>query len=196
MSFAMAATMFLSGCGSSEPQTQSVTQEPVAQEEPAAVIETPELETNKNETLPDWSTEQKNAMATAKSYLNYSAFSHLSLVDQLEYEKYPSDIAVWAADNCNADWNQEALEAAISYVDYSGFSYNGLLDQLQHEGFTEEQAKYGADNCNADWDAEAVECAKDYLDFSSFSKEGLIDQLEYEGFTYEQALYAVEQNGF
>lgn len=46
MSLAIAATLFLSACGSSEPQTQSVTQEPVIQEEPA-VIKNPELETDK-----------------------------------------------------------------------------------------------------------------------------------------------------
>lgn len=143
-----------------------------------------------------WTTAQKNVMASAKAYLNYSGFSYDGLVDQLEYEKYSHEDAVWAADNCNADWNEEALESAKSYIDYSGFSYSGLIGQLEYEGFTTEQATYGADNCGADWNEEAAESAKSYLSFTSFSRQGLIDQLLYEGFTQEQAEYGVSQNGY
>lgn len=161
-------------------------------------VKTEEVKTEEPEetTDPDWSTEQKNAMATVKSYLAFTGFSHDGLIDQLEYEGYPTDVATWAADNCGADWNEEALESALSYLDFSSFSYTGLIDQLEYEKFTTEQATYAVDNCGADWNAQAVECAKSYLDFSSFSREGLIDQLEYEGFTHEQAVYGAEQNGY
>jgi len=142
-----------------------------------------------------WTVTQKNVMASAKSYLNYSGFSYKGLIEQLEYEKYTHEDAVWAADNCNADWNEEALESAKSYIDYSGFSYTGLIGQLEYEGFTTEQATYGADNCGADWNEEAAEAAKSYLSYTSFSRDGLIDQLEYEGFTHEQAVYGADQNG-
>jgi hypothetical protein len=89
---------------------------------------------------------QKNALAAAKSYLNYTAFSHDGLVVQLEYEKYAHADAVYGADNCGADWNEQAAKAAKSYMAYSAFSRGGLIDQLKYEKFTQAQAEYGADS--------------------------------------------------
>lgn len=60
-------------------------------------------ESNKSSESVVWTTAQKNVMAKAKSYLNHSGFSYNGLVEQLEYEKFTHEDAVWAADNCNAD---------------------------------------------------------------------------------------------
>lgn len=152
-------------------------------------------EDTKNNIPGTWTTAQKNVMASAKSHLNYTAFSYEGLIDQLEFEKYSHEDAVWAADNCNADWNEEALEGAMRYIDYKGFSYDGLISQLEFEKFTTEQATYGADNCGADWNAEAVESAMSYIDHSGFSYNGLVDQLEFEGFTSDQATYGTDNCG-
>jgi len=102
---------------------------------------------NAKEPAPDagWTTEQKNAMALAMSYLSFSPFSHDRLVEQLEYEKYSHESAVWAADNCGADWSEQALSKAKEYLDTSAFSYTGLIEQLEFEGFTHEQAVYGVE---------------------------------------------------
>ena len=132
---------------------------------------------------------KQNALKSAKSYLKYSAFSYLGLIEQLEYEKFPYEDAVYGADNCGADWNEQALKSAKSYLKYSSFSYSGLIEQLEYEKFTSAQAKYGVDNCGADWNAEAVEAAKDYLDYSGFSYTGLIEQLEYECVVKEDGSY-------
>ena len=86
---------------------------------------------------------QKNALATAKSYLNSGAFSHSGLIGQLEYEGYSIEDATYAADNCGADWNEQAGKSAKEYMDYDSFSRSGLIDQLIYEGFTQEQAEYG-----------------------------------------------------
>lgn len=137
-----------------------------------------------------------NALESAKSYIEYSGFSYNELIGQLEYEKYSSDEAKYGADNCGADWNEEALESAKSYIEYSAFSYSGLYDQLIYEEYTEEQAQYGVDNCGADWMEEAAECAQSYIDYSSFSRQELYDQLIYEGFTEEQAEYGVTAVGY
>ena len=139
---------------------------------------------------------QKNALQSAKDYLSFSAFSYEGLIEQLEYEQYSHEDAVFAADNCGADWFEQALDSALSYLSFSAFSYTGLIEQLEYEGFTTEQATYAADNCNADWNEQAAECAKSYLSFSSFSRDGLIEQLEYEGFTNDQAVYGVTANGY
>lgn len=90
-------------------------------------------------------TGQKNALASAKSYLKYSAFSYTGLIEQLEFEKYSHEDAVYTADNCGADWFEQAALSAATYLNYSSFSKQGLIDQLMFEGFTREQATYGAE---------------------------------------------------
>lgn len=86
---------------------------------------------------------QRNAVAKAKSYLNYTAFSYQGLVKQLEYEQFSNADAIYGVDNCGADWNEQAVKKAKSYMDYSAYSRGGLIDQLIYEGFTQEQAEYG-----------------------------------------------------
>ena len=87
----------------------------------------------------------KNALASAKSYLKYSAFSYTGLIDQLEYEGYTTVEATYAANNCGADWNEQAAKSAKEYLDYSSFSRTGLIEQLEYEGFTYAQALYGVE---------------------------------------------------
>ena len=87
----------------------------------------------------------KNALKTAKEYLNFSAFSYTGLIKQLEYEKYTHEEAVYAANNCGADWYEQAVKCAESYLNYSSFSKEGLIDQLEYEGFTYAQAFYGVE---------------------------------------------------
>ena len=170
--------------------SEQITEEEIKTEE--ETTEEPET-TEKDDT--GLSLGKINALATAESYLWIMAFSYEGLVDQLEYEGFTHEEAVYAADNCGADWNEEALESADSYLSYMAFSYSGLIDQLEYEQFTTEQATYAADNCGADWYEQAAKCAESYLEYMSFSRQGLIDQLIYEGFTYDQAVYGVEANG-
>lgn len=92
---------------------------------------------------PKPSVSKLNALGKAQSYLRYSAFSYKSLIEQLEYEQFPHEDAVWAVDNCGADWNEQAVKKAQSYLKYSNFSHGGLVEQLEYEGFTHEQAEYG-----------------------------------------------------
>lgn len=139
--------------------------------------------------------EYQNALTKADDYLRYSSFSYTGLIDQLEYEGCTTEAATYAADNCGADWYEQASKTASDYLRYSAFSYSGLIDQLEYEGFTTEEATYAADNCGADWYEQAVEKAADYLGFSSFTRSSLISQLEFEGFTSDQAAYGASQNG-
>lgn len=86
---------------------------------------------------------QQNALGTARDYLNYTAFSYSGLIKQLDYEGYSSEEAKYGADNCGADWNQQAAKCAKSYLEYTSFSRKGLIEQLEYEGFTRSQAEYG-----------------------------------------------------
>lgn len=113
--------------------------------------------------FPNATTGEKNALDKAYSYLDYTYFSYTGLIDQLEFEKYSTEEATFAADNCGADWNEQAVGKAKSYLESSNFSYTGLIDQLEYEGFTTEQATHGADNCGADWNEQAAGKAESYL---------------------------------
>ena len=84
-------------------------------------------------------------MKAAENYLSFSAFSYEGLIDQLEFEKYTSEQAVYAVDHCGADWFEQAVKAAESYLDFSSFSKEGLIDQLEFEGYTPEQAVYAVE---------------------------------------------------
>lgn len=88
---------------------------------------------------------EKNALKSAKAYLDYTAFSYTGLIEQLEYEGYSHTEAVYGADNCGADWNEQAAKSAANYLDYTSFSRSGLIEQLEYEGFTHSQAVYGVE---------------------------------------------------
>lgn len=139
---------------------------------------------------------EKNALAKAKSYLEFTAFSYEGLIGQLEYEGFSASEAKYGAENCGANWNEQALKKAKSYLDFSAFSYSGLIGQLEYEKFTHEQAVYGVENCGANWNEQAAKKAKSYLELTAFSRQGLIDQLKYEGFTTEQVEYGVKAVGY
>ncbi len=84
-----------------------------------------------------------NALKKAQDYLAFSSFSHKGLVEQLEFEGFTNEEANYGADNCGADWNEQAAKKAQNYLDFSSFSRDGLIEQLEFEGFTHEQALYG-----------------------------------------------------
>ena len=73
-------------------------------------------------------------------------FSKSGLVNQLEYEGFTSSQANYGANNCGADWNQQAAKKAKDYLDIMSFSRAGLIEQLKYDGFTQSQAEYGANS--------------------------------------------------
>jgi hypothetical protein len=86
---------------------------------------------------------QRNALASAESYLRSSAFSKSGLREQLEYEDYSRSDARWAVNHVRVSWNAQAVKSAKSYLEFSSFSRQGLIEQLEYEGFTRSQAVYG-----------------------------------------------------
>lgn len=95
---------------------------------------------------PSASVSQKNALAKAKQYIAYTAFSHDGLVEQLVYEQFSAADAAYGADNVGADWNAQAAKQAKSYMEYSSFSRGSLIDQLVYDKFTQAQAECGANS--------------------------------------------------
>lgn len=114
-------------------------------EEAAEKAESKEQEEAENENAYNPTIGERNALKSGKSYLEFMPFSYSGLIEQLEYEKYSKEEAVYAADNCGADWNEQAAKCAENYLEFMPFSKEGLIEQLEYEGFTHEQAVYGAE---------------------------------------------------
>ena len=144
--------MFITaGCSDTTSNDGSVDAPPSSQQdtEPTTPDPTTSNPTTPEPTTPDNNDNvtmgQKNALGSAKNYLQLAGFSYNGLVEQLEFEQYSHEDAVWAADNCGADWNAEAAEAAKAYLELMPMSRGDLIDQLKFDGFTEDQAAYAAD---------------------------------------------------
>ena len=124
--------------GKNDPYRMEVT--PAPEENTSVELKpVPEEDTSVNETVG-----QRNARKSAKSYLEYQAFSRTGLINQLEYEGYTTEEATYGVDALGADWNEQAAKSAKSYLEYQAFSRTGLIEQLEYEGFSTEQATYGA----------------------------------------------------
>jgi hypothetical protein len=139
---------------------------------------------------------QQEAREVAQSYFDSSWFSRNGMIEQLEYEGFAYDDAVYGVDSLGADWLEEAVGMADSYIESSWFSRIGLIEQLEYEGFSNSESQYGVDSLGIDWYEEAVGMAFDYLDYSDFTYEELVDQLIYEGFTEDEAIYGVLETGY
>ena len=85
---------------------------------------------------------QRNALASAKSYLDLMGFSRQGLMDQLVFDGYSSADAQYAVDHCGANWYSQAVRSAREYAKY-GYSRQDLIDQLVYIKFTNDQAVYG-----------------------------------------------------
>ena len=90
-------------------------------------------------------TGERNALGSAEAYFSFATFSYESLIEQLEVDGYTHEEAVYAADHCGADWNEQAAASAKVYLSIMPFSKEALIEQLEIEGFTHEQAVYGAE---------------------------------------------------
>jgi hypothetical protein len=96
-------------------------------------------------------TSQRNALRSARSYLEFKGFSKKGLIRQLSSsagEGYPKADAVWAVAHLDVDWKEQAVKAGRSYLDMRPFSRAGLIQQLSSdagEGFTKAEAAYAAD---------------------------------------------------
>ncbi len=122
-------------------------------EDPIVAVSEKQIEDTKNEVIEQPVKEtrapvtmgEKNALKSAQFYLQHIAFSYTGLIEQLESEGYSHDEAVYAVENCGADWDEQAAKAAEFYLKYSAYSYTALIEQLEHDGFTYEQAVYGVE---------------------------------------------------
>ena len=85
-----------------------------------------------------------NALSMADAYLDAMPFSLNELIDQLEYEGFTYGEAKYAADNCGANWKEQAFLKGKLYLDIFDFSRKELIDQLEYDGFSGDEASSAA----------------------------------------------------
>lgn len=97
---------------------------------------------NNNQANDAATLEEKNALATAQDYLQYSYSSKQRLIEKLEYEKFEDDAINYALNNLNINWNEQCYQNAKYYSEYSSPSKQKMIEHLQYEKFTNEQINY------------------------------------------------------
>lgn len=99
-----------------------------------------------------YSVAQKQAIGSAKNYIDVGAFSRAGLMHQLtsKYgEGFSKSDAEFAVDHVKVSWNKEAVQAAENYLSTGNFSRAGLINQLTSQygdRFTHAQAVYAVDH--------------------------------------------------
>ena len=159
----------------------------------------------------DW---QEVALRAAKEMLSEQPDNYKGYYSREGMRYYLSEIkdftkeeAAYAADNCGADWMEQArLQAQHTVDDEEGMGYSerGLSLYLRSKadqggcGFTTEEAAYAMEHIKVDWKQEAVKRAAFILEYgsTSYSKAQMVyDLVNYEWFTDEEAAYGAEKNG-
>lgn len=95
---------------------------------------------------------QQQAVEAAQNYLSMGeGFSRAGLIQQLSSaygSGFPQNVAVFAVNYLNVNWDEQAVQAAKNYKStVGGFSCSGMIQQLSSSagsGFTYAQAVYGA----------------------------------------------------
>ena len=152
---------------------------------------------NKNEEVSNEpaTAEQERAIARAKDYLKSSSKSYDEVINALTTEKFTKEDAKYAADHCDANWEEEATEAAREILDNPnyGISYTKLLQQLESKKFTHNEAVKGIDNNHPNWTEQAEKAGRNRYYYSVLEgEENVTSALVTEGFTYEEALAGTE----
>lgn len=84
----------------------------------------------------------EGAVNSAKDYLKFIAASKTKIISFLKKKGFTEEEAIYGAENCGADWYDQALRMAMSYLNVQEFTYEQLALQLMIEGFTEDEIIY------------------------------------------------------
>lgn len=111
---------------------------------------------------------------------------------------YTDEEAAYAADNCGADWNEQAVKAA-KYINahFSDGPKVFALRMMDGFGFTQEEYTYALLHSGINWNDTALKRAQNLFDnpntFTGFSREGMKRNLKDDGFTDEAVEYAAKR---
>lgn len=137
---------------------------------------------------------QKYALTKAASYFKSSQYSKKQLIEGLEYESIPHDAAVFAAENCKADWKEQATITAKTILAAGGYTEEELEDSLRYYYFTDEEIEYALKNVNADYYEQAVydACFYKYNSGLKYDKATAKERLESSGYSDKAVSFAIK----
>ena len=101
--------------------------------------------------VDDLNPRQRDVVAEAESFVEYSNMSYLGLIDMLEFLNFTHEEAVFAVDFIEAkvNWFEECADEAKDFIEYSSktenhsFTRDELKSLLEFQGYTEEEVEYG-----------------------------------------------------
>lgn len=135
----------------------------------------------------------------AKANIKNGSYSKTGLIKELaSFLPYIEEDLIYAVENCEADWNQEAVESLEQslYGTYStGSSYRECVMSLKNKYYTEEQIAYALSAVEVDWHEQALKKISVYTETrkSGVSYLELIQRLtESHSFEYEIAKEAAD----
>ena len=96
------------------------------------------------ETTEEITASMENALREAQNVLSGNDFySYSGMIQKLRGAGYSEEEATYAADNCGADWKDQARRQASFLLLYQNMNHDELIKALLAQGFTEEEAEYG-----------------------------------------------------
>ena len=139
------------------------------------------------------------AVADAKKFLEKANYSYQGLYNDLVYMGYADEDAKYGADNCGADWSEQAVKRAKALAANGITNYDNLVEKLESEGFTGEQAAVGAQAAAQSQESgqndDVIAAAKKYVETGNYTYTSLIDKLQQDGFSTGNAEYAANNCG-
>ena len=99
--------------------------------------------------VEDLNPRQRDAVAEAERFVEYSNMSYLGLIDMLEFLNFTHEEAVFAVDFVEANWFEECADEAKDLIEYSSktedhsYTRDELKSLLEFQGYTEEEVEYG-----------------------------------------------------
>ena len=135
------------------------------------------------------------AVADAKKFLEKANYSYQGLYNDLVYMGYADE----DADNCGADWSEQAVKRAKALAANGITNYDNLVEKLESEGFTGEQAAVGAQAAAQSQESgqndDVIAAAKKYVETGNYTYTSLIDKLQQDGYSTGDAEYAANNCG-
>ena len=140
-----------------EADATTATEEPTTERttnttwKPTSIVTLPKVTTTTTTTAATTvgtTTARQGACDLAAAYLAEVNFSYSGLIKQLQAAGCSEEDAIYAADNCGADWNEQAALRAKYHLNGMGFGRQQLITWMLQEGFTESQVAYALEANN------------------------------------------------
>lgn len=198
---AMLCVVFCACKGEESSSTESTTAQvtTAAATQPTTKNQTETAAATTADSNSSYASAKEAAVADAKKFLEKANYSYQGLYNDLVYMGYADEDAKYGADNCGADWSEQAVKRAKTLAANGITNYDNLVEKLESEGFTGEQAAVGAQAAAQSQESEqnenVIAAAKKYVETGNYTYTSLIDKLQQDGFSTGNAEYAANNCG-